>query len=118
MAAALAIYRRNDDGPGLQCMGLNLGSVALDAGDPERAVSLLEESAQLGRAQDLDRNLSWTLAELGEAAVAIGDRERAQRALAEALVLFERNWERRGADHVRALQERLAALAGGVVSLR
>ena len=57
MAAALAIYRRNDDGPGLECMGLNLGSIALDAGDPERALWLLEESVPLSRQLDLDRNL-------------------------------------------------------------
>jgi predicted ATPase/DNA-binding SARP family transcriptional activator len=113
MRESLAIYERNDDGPGMQGTNLNLGGFALDAGDPERACALLDESARLGRLQDLDRNLSWSLVELGEAAVALGDPRRAHAALAEAREVFERNQEPRGCERVRALEERIQALAAG-----
>jgi hypothetical protein len=113
MKEALAIYVRNDDGPGHQGLHLNLGGFALDACDYERACAELEVSAGEGRRQVLDRNLSWTLAELAEAALGAGRHERASAAIAEALPLFERFPERRGVDVVRALQAQLGALAAG-----
>ncbi|MCW2952163.1 MAG: transcriptional activator domain protein [Conexibacter sp.] len=108
---AAAIFERTEDGPGLQCIPLNLGAFELDRGDPRRACSLLERCAQLSRGRRIVPNLAWALAELGEAAIAIGELERARGALDEALTLLERSGDGRGARYARDLQARLSTSA-------
>ena len=63
-------------------------------GDRERACDLLEESARLGRQQDLDRNLAWALMEPAEAARRDRGPAGAHAALTEARGLFGRSGAR------------------------
>jgi predicted ATPase/DNA-binding SARP family transcriptional activator len=109
---AKAIFERTEDGPGLQSIPLNLGAFELDRGDPRRACVMLEQCTELSRGRRIVPNLAWALAELGEAATAIGELERARRALDEALTLLERSGDRRGARYARGLQARLSTSAG------
>ena len=61
IAEARAIYARNEDGPGLAGIAVNLGDVLRStAATRERACALLEERVALGRGQDLDRRLAWS----------------------------------------------------------
>ena len=99
---ASRIFERTEDGPGQQLLPLNLAGHALDTGDPRLACELLEHLVVAGD-QILLRNRGWAAAELAEAAIAIGDRERADRAVAAALPNFERLGEARGLRYVHAL---------------
>jgi tetratricopeptide (TPR) repeat protein len=108
----MRIFERTEDGPGLQLLPLNVGGFELDHGDPRRAAELLARSEALGREQGLVRNRGWAATELAEAALALGDHERARRALDMAFSLFEHLTETRGTRYARALEERLEALAG------
>jgi tetratricopeptide (TPR) repeat protein len=108
---ANAIYVRTDDGPGVQGVPINLGAFALDGGDPERAVALFERCIELCRIQGLDRHRGWGQAELAEAALAIGDLDRARTAVEDAHAVFEAAGDRRGMRRAQAIAERLGAPA-------
>jgi G-protein signaling modulator 2 len=110
LGEAMGIFERTEDGPGLQLMPLNIGGFELDHGDPRRAIELLARCEAIGREQGLVRNRGWAAAELAEAALALGDHERARRALDVAFPLFENLAETRGTRYARVLEERLAAL--------
>lgn len=114
LAEAKTIFERAEDGPGLQSIPLNLGAFELDRGDPRRACEMLERCAELSRTRRILPNLSWALAELAEAATAIGAHDRARRALDEALPLLERSGDGRGIRYARGLRARLGASAGVV----
>jgi predicted ATPase/DNA-binding SARP family transcriptional activator len=107
---AMRICERTEDGPGLQLMPLNVGGFELDRGDPERAMALLTHCEATAREQGLVRNRGWASAELAEAALVLGDHERARRALDVAFPLFEQLAEDRGTRYARVLEERLGAL--------
>ena len=107
---AMRIFERNEDGPGLQLMPLNVGGFALDHGDPQRAAELLTRCDVVAREQGLGRTRGWASAELAEAALVLGDHERARRALDVAFPLFEQLAEDRGTRYARVLEERLGAL--------
>jgi tetratricopeptide (TPR) repeat protein len=66
-------------------MRLNLGNIAADAGEPERARELLQASRELAEPQSLFRAAGWTTLTLAELAIADGDAERAARLLDQAL---------------------------------
>jgi predicted ATPase/DNA-binding SARP family transcriptional activator len=104
---AQAIYARIDDGPGLQGVPLNLASFALDHGDPRRAAQLFERCLEVCRAQGMDRDRGWASAGVAEAAIALGDGERARKAIHTALALFNASGDRRGTRHAEQLRERL-----------
>lgn len=108
LGEAEAIFERTEDGPGLQAIPLDLGAFELDHGDPRRACELLERCAALSRERRIVPNLTWALAELAEAATAIGEHDRARRALAEALPLLERSGDVRGTRYARSLNTRLS----------
>ncbi len=108
---AHATYVRIDDGPGIQGVPLNLGAFELDHGDPERAYALLERCVEVSRAQGIGRHRGWASAELAEAAIALGDGDRAGPAIDDASALFEAAGDRRGVRRAAALSERLGALA-------
>ena len=111
---AQAIYARIDDGPGLQGVPLNLASFELDHGDPRRAAALFERCLEVCRAQGIDRDRGWASTGLVEAALALGDSERARTGLGTALRLFDASGDRRGARHAEHLRERLDTSAGAV----
>ena len=113
---ANALYVRIDDGPGLQGVPLNLGAFELDGGDPERARALFERCIEVCRTQGLDRHRGWAPAGLAEAAIALGDRERASAAIDDALAFFEASGDRRGALYAGRLRERLGGLAAADLS--
>jgi predicted ATPase/DNA-binding SARP family transcriptional activator len=104
---AQAIYARIDDGPGLQGVPLNLASFELDHGDPRRAAQLFERCLEVCRAQGMDRDRGWASAGVAEAAIALGDGERARTGIDTALALFGASGDRRGARHAEQLRERL-----------
>jgi hypothetical protein len=106
----MRIFERNEDGPGLQLMPLNVGAFELDHGDPQRAAELLTRCDVVAREQGLGRTRGWASAELAEAALVLGDHERARRALDVAFPLFEQLAEDRGTRYARVLEERLGAL--------
>ena len=66
-------------------MRLNLGNLAADAGEPERARELLEASREMAEQQRLFRCAGWATLTLAELAIADGDAERAARLLDAAL---------------------------------
>ena len=104
---AQAIYSRIDDGPGLQGVPLNLASFELDNGDPRRAAALFERCLELCRAQGLDRDRGWASTGVAEAAITLGDRERARIGIDTALRLFNASGDGRGARHAEHLRARL-----------
>jgi tetratricopeptide (TPR) repeat protein len=104
---AQAIYARIDDGPGLQGVPLNLASFELDHGDPRRAAALFERCLEVCRAQGIDRDRGWASTGVAEAAIALGDNERARTGIERALALFNASGDRRGAGHAERLRERL-----------
>jgi predicted ATPase/DNA-binding SARP family transcriptional activator len=109
---AMQIFDRTEDGPGQQLMPLNLAAYELDHGDPARACELLERVA--GAEDDVPvRGRGWAAAELAEAAIALDDGERAQRALAAALATFTELGEGRGVRRVGELQARLNTMMSG-----
>jgi predicted ATPase/DNA-binding SARP family transcriptional activator len=109
---AMQIFDRTEDGPGQQLMPLNLAAFELDRGDPGRACELLESIASADDDVPI-RGRGWATAELGEAAIALDDADRAQRALATALATFEGLDETRGVRRVRELQGRLERMMSG-----
>jgi predicted ATPase/DNA-binding SARP family transcriptional activator len=108
---AQATYVRIDDGPGIQGVPLNLGAFELDHGDPERACALLERCVELCRTQGMSRHRGWASAEAAEAAIALGDGDRARPAIDDAVALFEAAGDRRGVRRAAQLRARLGALA-------
>ena len=66
-------------------MRLNLGNIAADAGETERARELLEASRKLAERQRLFRCAGCLTLTLAELAIADGDAERAAGLLGEAL---------------------------------
>jgi tetratricopeptide (TPR) repeat protein len=104
---AMRTFARTEDGPGLQLMPLNLGGFELDRGDLHRAAELLTLCESTARVQGLVRNRGWASAELAEAALRLGDHERARRALDVAFSMFEHLAETRGTRYARALEQRL-----------
>jgi hypothetical protein len=90
---------------------LNLGAFELDYGDPERACALLERCVEVAQGQGMSRHRGWASAELAEAAIALGDGDRAAPAIDDAVALFEVAGDRRGVRHAAALRERLGDLA-------
>lgn len=110
LGEASAIYERTEDAPGLQLMPVSQGAVELDHGDPAHACALLEQGAALCRERGFDPSLGWALTVLAEAAIAVGEPERAGSALEEALPAFERCRDKRAVHYARGLQRRLNAL--------
>jgi predicted ATPase/DNA-binding SARP family transcriptional activator len=106
---ARAIYERTEDAPGLEALPLNLAAFELDGGEPERACRLFEQSAILSQKRSgLQRIGSWSLAELAEAAIALGDISRAREALVVASDDFRRFRDVRGLSYARSLEARIA----------
>jgi predicted ATPase len=101
---ARARFQRSEDGPALAGMALNRGCVALDEGEHERAWELLTLSGALWREQSVSWNAAWPEALAVEAALAAGDAERAQAALARARASFAAIGEKRGLAHVAELE--------------
>jgi hypothetical protein len=66
-------------------MRLNLGNLAADAGEPERARELLDASRRLAEQQRHLRAAGWVAVTLAELAIADGDSERAAPLLDAAL---------------------------------
>ena len=96
---ASEIFARADDGPGTKLMPINLAAFELDAGDPARAYELLEWAAK-PEGYDLVGSRGWPAAALAEAAIALGDHDKAEQALREALKSFRDIGEDRGVRHV------------------
>ena len=93
---------------------MDLGAFELDAGRPERAFPLLERCAELSRRRDQhNRHIGWALAELAEAAIELGNHERARGALDEAATQFEYYGDVLGPKYIRGLEERLAMPQSG-----
>jgi predicted ATPase/DNA-binding SARP family transcriptional activator len=109
---AAAIFERTDDGPGSQLLPLNVANFELDTGHPLRAYELLEGIATPDE-HVLVRSRGWVAATLGEAAIAIGDAQRAQRAFADALRSFMELGEERGVRRVRELSTQLDSQMSG-----
>src|SRR5207249_3584806 len=105
---AQAIYERTEDGPGLESIPLNLGAFELDRGDPERACALLARCAETARQRGtLYRIGTWALAELAEAAIRMGDPDRARESLALATPEFRRFSDERGLRYAAGLEARM-----------
>jgi predicted ATPase/DNA-binding SARP family transcriptional activator len=104
---AQAIYARIDDGPGLQGVPLNLASFELDHGDPRRAAQLFDRCLEVCRAQRMHRDRGWASTGVAEAAIALGESERARAGIDAALALFTASGDRRGARHAERLRGRL-----------
>jgi tetratricopeptide (TPR) repeat protein len=99
---AVRMFARTSDGPGMQLTPLNVAGFELDRGDPQVACEMLERIA--AREENVYvRSRGWAAAELADAALAIGDRDRARRAAASALASFESLGEARGVRYVRGL---------------
>jgi len=109
---ASEIFARADDGPGTKLMPINLAGYELDAGDPARAYALLEGAAK-PEGYDLVGSRGWPSAALAEAAIALGDHDKAQRALDDALASFREIGEDRGVRHVLALAATLESRMSG-----
>ena len=83
----------------------------LDLVGLERACELFESAAALsGRRSPLQRIRCWALAELAEAAIALGDHARASGALRAAADDFERYRDTRGLRYAGELRARLRAV--------
>jgi predicted ATPase/class 3 adenylate cyclase/tetratricopeptide (TPR) repeat protein len=106
LAEARALYERTEDGPGLAGIAQNLGCVELDHGDPERACALLARSAAMWDEQHTAWIKSWVLVVLVEAALAIGDLDTANAAVADMRHAFERLGETDGLARTAELQAR------------
>jgi predicted ATPase len=104
LAEAQALYERTEDGPGLAGMAQNIGSVELDYGAPKRALPLLARSAAMWDDMHTHWNKCWIQTVLVEAALAIGDLETVDVALAEAHRAFARLGETDGLARVAALR--------------
>jgi hypothetical protein len=89
-------------------MRLNLGNIAADAGEPERARELLEASRALAEPQSLFRAVGWVTLRLAELAVADGDTERAGRLLDQALRHLRRLGDRWGVARCLELDQAAA----------
>jgi predicted ATPase len=112
---ARGIYERTEDAPGLEGLPLNLGAFELDAGDPERACRLLEDAATLSaRRSGPQRIGGWARAELAEAAIGLGELDRAEEALAAATVDFERYRDTRGLAYAKRLSVEIGAADAGL----
>jgi hypothetical protein len=73
-----------------------------------RACELLARSAEIALQRGgLHRTGSWALAELAEAAIALGDGPRAREALDGAMSEFRRYQDERGLRYVELLASRL-----------
>jgi predicted ATPase/DNA-binding SARP family transcriptional activator len=112
VAQAARIFERAEDGPGHQLLPLSLAAFELDRGDPRRAYGLL--AARTGLDQHaLVRTRGWAAALLAEAALAIGEPERARGAAAEARRRFEHLGDTRGLRYARDLQLQLEQQLSG-----
>jgi predicted ATPase/DNA-binding SARP family transcriptional activator len=109
---AARIFERTEDGPGHQLIPLSLAGFELDHGDPRRACELLDRIVTPDD-NELVRNRGWPAAELAEAAIAVGDHDRAQRAADLALAAFEQLDEPRGVRYVRGLNAQLKQMMSG-----
>jgi predicted ATPase len=109
---AAAIFERTNDGPGSQLLPLNVANFELDTGHPLRAYELLVGIATPDE-HVLVRSRGWVAATLGEAAIAIGDAQRAQQAFADALRSFMELGEERGVRRVRELSTQLESQMSG-----
>ena len=109
---ATQIFERTDDGPGTQLLPLNVANFELDTGNPQRAFELLEGIATPDE-HVLVRSRGWVAAALGEAAIAIGEPERAHAAFADARKSFMDLGEDRGVRHVRTLATQLERQMSG-----
>jgi predicted ATPase/DNA-binding SARP family transcriptional activator len=104
LAEAQALYERTEDSPGMAGMAQNAGSVELDYGDPERAIALLGRSVALWSDMRTLWNKSWIQMVFVEAALAVGDLDAVNGALAEAGVAFERLGDTMGLARVTELR--------------
>ncbi len=109
---ASEIFARTDDGPGTKLTPMNVAAYELDAGNPQRACELLESVAK-PEGYDLVGSRGWPSAALAEAAIALGDHDKAEQALAAALESFVELREDRGVRHVRELAARLESQMSG-----
>ncbi len=106
---ARSMYERTEDAPGLQLAPVNEGAMELDHGDPALALSLLERGVELCRERGFDHTLAWALTGLAEAALALGQHQRASGALEEAMGPFERCRDSRGAQYAGGIRARINA---------
>ena len=109
---ASEIFARTDDGPGTKLLPINVAAFELDAGDPARAYDLLESVAK-PEGHDFVRSRGWPAAVRAEAAIALGERDKAEPALRDALNRFREIGEDRGVRHVLALAARLESQMSG-----
>ena len=111
---ALAIQRRLGDRRGEAVALGTLGSIAHHEGDHERAVELLEQSAELAGETGFLWWRAQTLYELGEIAVESGSFESAEESLRRALEQALEIGERQLTIYTLALLARTAAERGAV----
>ena len=89
-------------------MRLNLGNIAADAGESERARELLEASRELAEPQRLFRCAGWLTLRLAELAIAERGAERAVRLLDQALEHLRPLGDRWGVARCFELEEAVA----------
>ena len=106
---ALEIFAEAEDGPGRSGMLLNLGNLELEAGEADRALPILEETAGLFRSQEIMRGWGWPMCTLADAVISAPapDEARARSLLEEASGAFGDTEDVRGLAQVAALEDRL-----------
>jgi hypothetical protein len=86
---------------------LNLGNLELDAGEPARAIELLEQSSMRGAVQRLDRAAAWSRLPQLEATIALGRFDQSIECAAAARTVLERLHDAQGIKRLMALETRL-----------
>jgi tetratricopeptide (TPR) repeat protein len=106
---ALEIFAEAEDGPGRSGMLLNLGNLELEAGEADRALPILEETAGLFRSQMIMRGWGWPMCTLADAVISapVPAEPRARSLLEEARGAFGETEDVRGLAQVAALEDRL-----------
>jgi tetratricopeptide (TPR) repeat protein len=104
----IALAHRSDDGAAIAGGLVNLGNVELDAGEPDRALPLLQESSARLAAQRLDRAAAWSRIAQIEATFALGRIDQTEACATAAAADLERIGDRQGLARLAQLDPRMS----------